>query len=104
LTLSDRVPDEKTIWLFREKLIGAELVDKLFDKFLNSREKANIVGKEGQMVDASFVEVPGQCYTVDVRKTYMVALEEASVNQNMAPFTDLLTGLVRKRFGRKAAS
>jgi IS5 family transposase len=60
LTLSDRVPDEKTIWLFREKLIEHKLIDKLFVKFLTSLEKANLVGKEGRMVDASFVEVPRQ--------------------------------------------
>jgi len=60
LTLSDTVPDEKTIWLFRENLINHELVDKLFEKFLRSLEKANLVGKEGRMVDASFVEVPRQ--------------------------------------------
>lgn len=60
LTLSDRVPDEKTIWLFRENLITQNLVDKLFGKFLSSLEKANLVGKEGRMVDASFVEVPRQ--------------------------------------------
>ena len=60
LALSDIVPDEKTIWLFRENLIEHKLVDKLFDKFLSSLEKANLVGKEGRMVDASFVEVPRQ--------------------------------------------
>lgn len=60
LTLSDSVPDEKTIWLFRENLIEHKLVDKLFDKFLSSLEKANLIGKEGRMVDASFVEVPRQ--------------------------------------------
>lgn len=60
LTLSDRVPDEKTIWLFRENLIERKLIDKLFDKFLTSLEKANLVGKEGRIVDASFIEVPRQ--------------------------------------------
>ena len=60
LTLSDIVPDEKTIWLFRENLITHKLVEPLFDKFLNSLEKANLVGKEGRMVDASFVEAPRQ--------------------------------------------
>ena len=60
LTLSDRVPDEKTIWLFRENLMEHKLIDKLFTKFLNSLEKANLVGKEGRMVDASFIEVPRQ--------------------------------------------
>ena len=60
LTLCDSVPDEKTIWLFRENLIEEKLVEKLFDKFLSSLEKANLVGREGRMVDASFVEVPRQ--------------------------------------------
>jgi IS5 family transposase len=60
LTLSDSVPDEKTIWLFRENLIEHKLVDRLFDKFLSSLEKANLIGKEGRMVDASFIEVPRQ--------------------------------------------
>jgi len=60
LTLSDSVPDEKTIWLFRENLIKQKLVDKLFDRFLASLEKADLIGKEGRMVDASFVEVPRQ--------------------------------------------
>lgn len=60
LTLSDRVPDEKTIWLFREKLIEHKLIDKLFTRFLTSLEKANLIGKEGRMIDASFVEVPRQ--------------------------------------------
>ena len=41
LTLSDRVPDEKTIWLFRENLIEHKLVDRLFNKFLSSLEKVN---------------------------------------------------------------
>jgi hypothetical protein len=39
---------------------------------------------------------PWTVIPVDVRKTYMVALEEANVNQNIAPFTDLLADLVRK--------
>jgi len=31
---------------------------------------------------------------VEQRAEYMVALEEASVNQNIIPFTDFLAGLV----------
>ena len=30
LTLSDRVPDARTIWLFREKLTRAEVIKPLF--------------------------------------------------------------------------
>ena len=36
LTMADKVPDEKTIWLFREKLIGENLVEKLFKLFLKN--------------------------------------------------------------------
>ena len=60
LTLSDSVPDEKTIWLFREKLTEKNLVVILFKQFLSSLDKAHLIGKEGRMVDASFIEVPRQ--------------------------------------------
>ena len=60
LTLADKVPDEKTIWLFRERLIEKKLVEALFIQFLKNLEKANLIGKEGRMVDASFIEVPRQ--------------------------------------------
>src|SRR5229473_3498468 len=33
LGLEDAVPDATTIWLFREALAEAELIDKLFDRF-----------------------------------------------------------------------
>jgi len=33
LQLEDRVPDAKTVWLFRERLKGLNLVDVLFAGF-----------------------------------------------------------------------
>ena len=33
LGLDTRVPDEKTIWLFRELLVRAGAIGKLFDRF-----------------------------------------------------------------------
>ena len=33
LQLEDRVPDAKTVWLFRERLKGLELIDVLFSRF-----------------------------------------------------------------------
>ena len=33
LTLSDPVPDAKTIWLFRERLVKASAIDGLFNRF-----------------------------------------------------------------------
>ncbi|GBQ36924.1 transposase [Acetobacter fabarum DSM 19596] len=33
LGLSDRVPDAKTVWLFRERLTQASAIDSLFNRF-----------------------------------------------------------------------
>ena len=33
LGLSDRVPDAKTVWLFRERLTQAGAIERLFDRF-----------------------------------------------------------------------
>ncbi len=60
LTLSDKVPDAKTIWYFREQLTGENTVEKLFDLFKEELHKKNLIANEGKMVDASFVEVPIQ--------------------------------------------
>ena len=38
LELKDKVPDAKTIWLFKEKLIEARVSKKLFEKFWKERE------------------------------------------------------------------
>jgi hypothetical protein len=33
LGIEDRIPDGTTLWLFREKLAKADLIEKLFDRF-----------------------------------------------------------------------
>ena len=60
LTLSDKVPDAKTIWLFREQLTKENTVGKLFDLFKEELHKKNLIANEGKIIDASFVEVPIQ--------------------------------------------
>src|SRR5208283_1881306 len=60
LELSDKVPDSKTIWLFKETLTKAKVVEKLFEKFHDELEKQGYIGNEGKIIDASFVEVPRQ--------------------------------------------
>lgn len=60
LELSDKVPDSKTIWLFREILTKANVVEKLFDKFHDELERQGYIANEGKIIDASFVEVPRQ--------------------------------------------
>lgn len=60
LTLSDPVPDQNTIWLFREEIGRNGGVEKLFSRFDQHLSERGIMGKEGSIVDASFVEVPRQ--------------------------------------------
>lgn len=60
LQLEDRVPDAKTVWLFRERLKGLELVDVLFSRFHEQLAAQGYIARAGQMVDATFVEVPKQ--------------------------------------------
>jgi len=60
LSLQDRVPDEKTVWLFREQLTKAELIKPLFDRFENLLVAEGFEAKRGQMVDATIVNVPIQ--------------------------------------------
>jgi IS5 family transposase len=60
LSLSDRVPDAKTIWLFREKLTKQGAYKELFDLFSRHLEEQGMIKREGSIVDASFVQAPKQ--------------------------------------------
>jgi len=60
LKISDKVPDAKTIWHFKEQLTSGDVIEKLFEKFLGSLSSAGLILEEGSIVDASFVEVPRQ--------------------------------------------
>jgi transposase, IS5 family len=48
LSLSDRVPDARTIWLFREKLTKAEAIKPLFDRFDTALRAAGYIAMGGQ--------------------------------------------------------
>jgi IS5 family transposase len=60
LKIEDTVPDEKTVWHFKEQLANKELSEKLFNLFAEQLITQGIVAKEGSMIDASFVDVPRQ--------------------------------------------
>jgi IS5 family transposase len=60
LSDEDQIPDEKTIWLFRETLAQAGIIKKLFDLFGRLLNEAGYSAQKGQIIDASFVEVPRQ--------------------------------------------
>jgi len=58
LALEDRVPDAKTVWLFRETLKQQGAGEGLFKRFDEQLAAKGLVAKGGQMIDATFVEVP----------------------------------------------
>lgn len=58
LGLSDRVPDAKTIWLFRERLTKAGAIGPLFERFDAMLRDGGYIPMSGQIVDASLVAAP----------------------------------------------
>jgi IS5 family transposase len=60
LELEDRVPDAKTVWVFRERLKELAWVEVLFARFHEQLAAKGYVARAGQMIDATFVEVPRQ--------------------------------------------
>ena len=60
LPLEDRVPDAKTVWLFREQIKAGGLMEKLFARFHEQLAAQGYAAKAGQMIDATFVEIPRQ--------------------------------------------
>jgi IS5 family transposase len=60
LGIEDGIPDATTLWLFREKLAKASLIEKLFERFDRHLAAQGYMARGGQMVDATIVPVPIQ--------------------------------------------
>ncbi len=56
----DKVPDEKTVWLFRENLTNTGTIEKIFEQFIVHLEAKGLIMNEGKMIDASFTVAPRQ--------------------------------------------
>jgi len=56
----NQIPDEKTVWAFRETLTQTDTMKKLFEMFDRYLNDAGYKARKGQIIDASFVEVPRQ--------------------------------------------
>ena len=69
LGLGDKVPDAKTIWLFKDTLSKARVMRQLFDRFGELLEDAHLITKTGTIVDATFVDAPRQRNTREENKT-----------------------------------
>ena len=60
LGIENGIPDGTTLWLFRETLAKAGLIEKLFERFGQHLEAKGYIARGGQMVDATIVPVPKQ--------------------------------------------
>jgi IS5 family transposase len=60
LNLADAVPDQKTLWEFRQKIGAEDGFRKLFEQFNAHLRSQGMFTKEGRIIDATFVEVPRQ--------------------------------------------
>lgn len=85
LKIGDKVPDEKTVWHFKEQVANKGLSEELFNLFTKQLITQGIVAKEGSMIDASFVDVPRQRNTkednADIKKG-AIPLEFAKKDKN----------------------
>jgi IS5 family transposase len=69
LDLDQRIPDAKTIWLFRETLAQAHVVETLFEQFETYLASHGLQPRGGQLIDASLVPVPKQRNSRDENAT-----------------------------------
>jgi hypothetical protein len=66
--MEDRRQTPTTTWLFREALIDAHLVDKLFNRFGQHLQAKDCIARGGQIVDATIVSAPRQRNTKGVNE------------------------------------
>jgi len=69
LGIEDSIPDATTLWLFREKLARAGLIEKLFERFEQHLAAQGYMARGGQMIDATIVPVPKQRNSRDENET-----------------------------------
>jgi IS5 family transposase len=72
LDLHGRVPDDRTIWLFRELLTRAKAIDVLFARFDAHLRDRGYLAMGGQMIDALIIAAPRQ-RTTDAEKADLKA-------------------------------
>lgn len=68
LRLEDKVPDAKTVWVYRERFIKNGLIDKIFSKFDRILKDKGYLAMSGQIVDASIISAPKQRNTKEEKE------------------------------------
>jgi len=78
LQIGDTIPDQKTIWHFKEQLKKRKLSKQLFELFTAQLIDNGVIAREGSIIDASFVNVPRQRNTKDENQI----IKEGDIPQN----------------------
>ncbi|WP_246780662.1 IS5 family transposase [Rhizobium sp. AQ_MP] len=65
---SDKVPDAKTIWLFRKSLVRAGAIDNLFARFDKHLSRSGYLAKGGQIIDATIIQASRQHNSQDEKE------------------------------------
>ena len=76
LGLDGTVPDATTVWLFRERLVKAQAIDRLFARFDAALTDQGYLAMGGQIIDATVVPAPRQRNTED---------EKAAIKEGRIP-------------------
>lgn len=69
LSISHRIPDAKTVWLYRERLKNAGAIERLFTRFDEVLKSRGYLAMGGQIVDASIIQAPRQRMTKEEKET-----------------------------------
>ncbi|SMP82968.1 hypothetical protein SAMN06296065_1348 [Novosphingobium panipatense] len=70
------MPDATTVWLFRERLVKAKAIDRLFARFDAALTDRGYLAMGGQIIDATVVPAPKQRNTEE---------EKAAIKEGRIP-------------------
>ena len=76
LALHEPVPDATTVWLFRERLVRAGAIERLFARFDDAPREKGLLAMGGQVVDATVVKA---------RTARLTAEEKAAIRGGGTP-------------------
>ncbi len=68
LDISHRVPDAKTVWLYRERLSKNGVIERLFKTFDHAIKAQGYLAMSGQIVDATIISAPRQRMTKEEKE------------------------------------
>jgi len=58
--IGDKAPDAKTIWLFKERLAKAGILEDVFERFVQQLENGGLMNHDKTIIDSTFYDAPRQ--------------------------------------------